>query len=133
MFSPEQAERVCSLISSGQTLRQVAEAEGISKSLILWNAQESKEFADQYARAINMRAESEFEDLEDFTQQALENPKYCKTGVDPAFVNLMKLHIDTRKWALSKRNPKKYGDKIAHIGEDGGPVQFVFSHVREEK
>ena len=31
--------------------------------------------------------------------------------------------IDARKWAASKLAPKKYGDKLQHTGDGGGPVE----------
>ena len=36
-----------------------------------------------------------------------------------------KLRIDSRKWLLSKLAPKKYGDKTALTGADGGAIQIV--------
>ena len=40
-------------------------------------------------------------------------------GVDIGWVAWKRVQIDTMKWLLSKRNPKKYGDKIGleHSGE----------------
>jgi hypothetical protein len=39
-------------------------------------------------------------------------------------VERSKLQIETRKWLLSKLNPKKYGDKQLHTGADGeGPIE----------
>ena len=38
MFSPEQAERICSKIQSGMTTRQVAESENVPQSEIVKNA-----------------------------------------------------------------------------------------------
>ena len=37
-----------------------------------------------------------------------------------------KVRIDTRRWAMSKMAPKKYGDKLQNelTGKDGGPVEI---------
>ena len=36
-----------------------------------------------------------------------------------------RLRVDTRKWALSKLAPKKYGDKVTSVLEGGErPVEF---------
>lgn len=45
-----------------------------------------------------------------------------------------KLRIDTRLKLLAKWNPKKYGEKLAHVGSDGeGPVRFVLERIGEKK
>ena len=31
--------------------------------------------------------------------------------------------MDTRKWAAGKLAPKRYGDKLQHTGEGGGPIR----------
>ena len=37
-----------------------------------------------------------------------------------------RLRLDTRKWLMSKMDPKRFGDKVeqTHLGADGGPVVF---------
>jgi hypothetical protein len=44
-------------------------------------------------------------------------------------VNWKRNQIDTFKWMLARKLPKKYGDKIAHTGEDGGAIQFVVTRA----
>lgn len=49
-------------------------------------------------------------------------------------VERSKLQIDTRKWLLSKLDPKKYGDKQLHTGPNGeGPVQFVVKSILDKE
>ena len=73
------------------------------------------DFAEQYAISVDERAVGMFEDMFDIAD-----------GVepDPSEVSKAKLRIDTRKWALARMNPKKYGDKIQQevTGADGGPL-----------
>ena len=47
-------------------------------------------------------------------------------------VERTKVQIDTRKWLLSKLNPKKYGDKstLALTDPDGGPL--VVKHIASD-
>ena len=40
-------------------------------------------------------------------------------------VNRSRLRVDTRKWLMSKIAPKKYAERLALTGEEGGPVQIV--------
>jgi hypothetical protein len=131
-WTPELEESICESIESGLTLRQVAEKHGISKALILKNVALSEEFGDQYARAIDTRTDIDFEGLAD---QLSEEPERGKFRIDPAWVNWKRLQIDTLKWALSKRIPKKYGDRVQneHTGEGGGPIQIVSTIPRPPK
>ena len=34
-----------------------------------------------------------------------------------------RVRIDARKWIASKLLPKRYGDKLQHTGEGGGPIR----------
>lgn len=113
------------MIESGDTLRQVAQKEGISASLIIWNARHDETFAKQYARALETRTLLDFEALED----DLRDPERGKFGIDAAWVAWKRLQIDTRKWALSKRNPKVYGDKITHQGDSDAPIELVVRRI----
>jgi len=111
-WTQELENSILSHIESGSTLRQAAEKEGISDSAIIRHAKDSEAFEKQYARALEVRAERDFEQLED---EVTEAPAMISTKfgemIDPAWVQLQRLKVDTRKWALSKRNPKVYGDK----------------------
>jgi hypothetical protein len=42
-----------------------------------------------------------------------------------------KLRIETMKWRASKLAPKRYGDKLALAGPDGGPLQVVVQKFTE--
>jgi hypothetical protein len=68
---------------------------------------EHPDFSKQYAQACEIDADIEFDALNDLADAAT-----------PADFQVRKLQIDTRKWTLSKRMPKKYGDRqqIDHSG-----------------
>jgi hypothetical protein len=124
-------QQICEDIEAGLTLRAVAEKNGISKALILKNVRASKAFGDQYARAMETRTDADFEGLAD---QIAEEPERGKFGIDAAWVQWKRLQIDTLKWALSKRNPKKYSEKTILAGSDGvGPVEFVTKSILERE
>mgnify|MGYP000960657323 FL=1 len=78
-----------------------------------WLAQH-EEFRDQYAKATETRADAIFEDMFDIADGVNE---------EAAAVAKARLRIDTRKWALARMNPKKYGDKVSqeidHKSSDG--------------
>ena len=55
---------------------------------------------EQYARAMEDRAEALFEETKDIADSAT-----------PETVNVARLQVDTRKWFLGKLDSKKYGDR----------------------
>ena len=65
----------------------------------------------QYAIACDERAEGRFESIEEDYNS--EPQRDAETGkIDPAWVALQRLKIDSKKWELSKMLPKRYGDKM---------------------
>ncbi|MFO6426574.1 ubiquitin carboxyl-hydrolase [Escherichia coli] len=120
-YMPEVANDICALLSSGESLRKV------------WNAQECRakhqffagwlniqDFRDQYAKATEARADSIFEEIFEIADNAIP---------DAAEVAKARLRVDTRKWALARMNPRKYGDKVTNelVGKDGGAIQIETS------
>jgi hypothetical protein len=67
----------------------------------------------QYARACEERADLIADEVFDIAdnKDAIENTKLLIKD-DNVKVQRDRLRIDSRKWLLSKLNPKKYGDKI---------------------
>ena len=110
-WTPELTQSVLDCIEAGRTLRQVKDDTGVSAWAILRKVRADESFAQQYARAMEMRSDNEFEALIDGLD---EEPERTERGIDPAWVQLKRLKVDTIKWALSKRVPKKYGDTIQH-------------------
>src|SRR5699024_11757761 len=51
---------------------------------------------------------------------------------DAAEVAKARLRVDTRKWALARMNPRKYGDKVTNelVGKDGGAIQIETSPMK---
>jgi hypothetical protein len=75
-------------------------------------------FSDNYAKAQKERSEALYEEMFEIGDEVVP---------DAAAVAKARLRVDTRKWALARMNPKRYGDKITqeHTGTDGGPIQTV--------
>lgn len=114
-------EHIINQICLGKSLRSTIEADPKNlpavKTFLDWVA-ESEEKRNQYANAMNVRAELKFESIEqDYSEQPQRDPETGK--IDPGWVSLQRLKIDAKKWELSKLMPKKYGDKqeTTHIIE----------------
>ncbi len=46
-----------------------------------------------------------------------------KKVLDHEHIQRSRLRVDTRKWAAGKLAPKRYGDKVQHTGDGGGPIR----------
>ena len=130
-WTPEVQAAVLEDIESGLTLRQSAAKHDISASLIIWRSLKDDDFAKRYAQAMELRTECDFDGLIDL---AFEPPERNQKGIDMAWVNLRRLQVDTIKWALSKRNPKKYADRPPEVNVNAQfGVQLVHAIPRPEK
>jgi len=111
IYTDELAARICERRSAGESVRRICRDDDMpSTTTVMRWLGDNPEFRVQYARACEIDAETEFDALQDIADEAT-----------PQDVQVAKLRIDTRKWVLSKRNPKKYGERqeIEHSGETG--------------
>jgi hypothetical protein len=85
------------------------------------------DFAEQYTRAREEQADTLADEI---IHIADEQPEIVvvtdKTGkviehkLDGAFLQWQKNRIEARKWTAMKLKPKKYGDRVALEGVEGG-------------
>jgi len=89
-----------------------------ASSVFLWLTKH-QEFSENYAKAVDERAAGMFDDMLDIADD-----------VEPEASHVAKarLRVDTRKWALARMNPKKYGDKVEQTlqGPDGGALTVTW-------
>ena len=92
--------QICKQIALGDSLRDVCEKDDMPSMVTVykWIAQHD-EFANQYARATQERADT-------MADEMLTVARY-----EPD-VNRARLIVDTFKWHMAKMRPKKYGDKL---------------------
>mgnify|MGYP001052966149 CR=1 FL=1 len=102
-YTQEIAARICEEIASGKSLKKVCALNGMPamSTVFLWIARH-KEFSENYARAQADRVVAWSEEIVDIA----DNSK--------ADTNRAKLRVDTRRWLMSKMDPKKYGDRQEH-------------------
>ena len=85
---------------------------------------------DQYAQAREFQADTIFDEMFDIADDASNDWMLRKQGEDDIevinheHVQRSKLRIDTRKWALARMAPKKYGEKIETTlkGDEDAPL-----------
>jgi len=109
-----------------------------SKSLILLWAlkgdkgdERYKDFADQYARAMELRLDIMAEDILDIADDSSEDELFTEEGkrvFNGEFAARSRIRIDARKWLMGKLKPKKYGDKVqTEISPGAGVTKFTLT------
>lgn len=112
-------------IASGQSLKSIIDSRPRSEvpaysTFMLW-LDENKSLSEKYARAMEQRelflldeifkiaddSEGDYDGGLVIEGVELKEPKF-----NAEHVQRSRLRVDVRKWALSKMNAKKYGDKV---------------------
>ncbi len=102
-------------IIDGKSLRTIAAEDGMpSVSTIMRWLQDDEDWREQYVRAREAGDDAMAEDI-----QAIAD----RTDLD---ANDKRIRVDARKWLLSKRQPKKYGDAttIKHADANGEKMEM---------
>ncbi len=125
-YTEEMASAICDLLAQGISLRKICEMEEMpGRTTVFQWLNKQPSFANQYAHAREAQAETMLEELleiadngeNDYVTRVNDDGSESKT-VDHDHIARSRLRVDTRKWAMSKMLPKKYGEKldIAHQG-----------------
>lgn len=128
-WPPELEAQICAALAEGSSLRTICALESMpSAPTIFKHLAESKEFAEQYARAREMQMEAMAEEILQIADDGLNDTYETEEGeqrTNQDVIQRSRLRVDTRKWLMSKMAPKKYGDKIQTevSGPNGGPMQ----------
>lgn len=137
-YSAEEIElmfgRLISGIREGRSVRSILRDEGMPSrdTLDKWLESDSIK-VDQYARALEDRAELKFESIEaDYMEEPQRDPESGR--IDSAWVALQRLKIDAKKWELAKMMPKKYGDKqeIDHKNNGESFIPIINIHAPKQ-
>jgi len=137
-YTEEIAARICEELAHGKSLVNICIPDDMpsDRTVYRWlDADES--FRQRYARAREEQADF-------YAAQVIELADTCRIGkkitekadgseeiVTADMVERSRLQIDARKWYAGKLAPKKYGEKVAVTGEDGGPVVFTLKKIGE--
>jgi hypothetical protein len=119
----KKAQRVCDLLAAheeAKSLRQACKIVGIPPSNFLFWCDKNPELAEQYARADKIATDLAFEEFAELNDEA---PPRVKGYTDAGWAAWQRMRLDNKKWAMSKRRPSKYGDKVAV--ENSGSIEVV--------
>ena len=135
-------EEILEYIEDGKSLRSILKPLNMpsSRTFFKW-IDEDKEKVKRYARAMEIRAESIFEDILEIADDGTNDfMTITKGGIeynveDKEVTNRSRLRVDARKFFLSKVLPKKYGDKL-DLTSDGykleAPKKIIIKVNRRE-
>ena len=131
--SIELTNDICTRIADGESLRSICREDGYPAigSFLRWVAEDDI-LREQYARAMEMRADCLFEEMTDIADDAT-NDFMDKVGQDGSLgdkvlnaehIQRSRLRIETRKWVTGRMNPKKYGEssKVTLSGDKDNPI-----------
>ncbi len=118
LYTKALTAKICRRLAEGESLRAICADRAMPaiSTVMGWlfNGQHD-EFSEQYARARQAQAELRADEIIDIADGA-------EHGASEA-VQAARLRVDARKWVAAKLLPKKYGDKLQHMGEGGGPIR----------
>ena len=118
-YTEEMGNRICDKLTEGVSLRKLCmQKEFPTASTVYVWLDRFPDFAEKYARAREAATEDMLEEI----LQIADDDK-----IDP---NDKRVRIDTRKWAMAKLKPKKYGDKqTVDVGNKEGETLKVDGNV----
>lgn len=125
--------KICNRIAGGESLVGILKFAGMpSRSMVMRWLHKHDEFRDLYAIARQAQAEMYANEIISIADEDPVMVMDIKSvggrdvevlRVDSAAVQHQRNRVDARKWVASKLLPGKYGDRLEHVGKDGGPVQ----------
>jgi len=135
-YSDELAATICARLMAGESLRDICDDDDMPgrSTVYEWLAANSS-FADRYARAREVQADTIFDEILTICDDA-RNDWMEKRDADGAVVGWQengeaisrsRLRVDARKWMAGKLRPKVYGEKVTQevTGPDGGALQVA--------
>ena len=137
MAYPESVRlEICERIAKGESMVSICASEGMPVQSVVYNwLTVDSEFAERYARAREQQAEHYLDEIiaisDDVTLDKIVDGEGNERTNNEA-IQRSRLKVDTRKWAMSKLAPKKYGDKITqeHTGANGDPISLLLTQVQ---
>ena len=133
-FTQEKADRICELLASGKSVRSICEMDGMPERATFFRwIHNNVEFQNQYARATSARADAMFEEMFEIADDTALDEDGDEKAISER-IQRSKLRVDTRKWALARMNPRKFGERVTReiTGPGGGPLQQVSANLEGE-
>lgn len=108
-------EQVCQRIEQGEPLRRILRSDTSPMSASLfYEVVKDQTKSERYARAREIYSDIVFEEMLEIADCEDNDIIETEEGqrVNHDVIQRDRLRVDTRKWMLSKLQPKKYGDRL---------------------
>ena len=109
-YNEDIAKEIFKKISTGRSVHKICQEKGMPsrQTFYRWLG-EHEDFRYNYREALALREDYHFDEMLEIADMVED---------DNVKIQKAKLMIDTRKWVLSRMNPKKYGDKAGEYDAD---------------
>jgi hypothetical protein len=135
-LTPQLKAEICARIAEGETVRAICLDEHMPvPSTVYLELARDPEFSELYAQAREaqlIRMEDELLEIADDASNDWMAKRDPDTGditgwmVNGDHIHRSKVRIDTRKWIMAKRAPKKYGERVQQdVAVTGGDAYGV--------
>ena len=129
-MTDELFDEICERMVNGESVRSICQDDHMPAiSTLMKILRTNPNRTSQYALAMQMRADAMFEEVLNIADDG-SNDFMLKNADDPTsfalngeHVQRSRLRVDTRKWALGRMNPKKYGEKTFIGGVEDAPIK----------
>ena len=127
-YNNHMASIICIRIAEGESLREIVKTAGMPDRTVVYDwLLRHPDFANQYTRAREEQADTLADEIIAIADESPETVEVRdKEGnvldikIDSGYVSYQKQRIEARKWTAMKLKPKKYGDRVALEGVEGG-------------
>jgi len=122
-YTEEIAEEVCWRLAHGESLVSICKDEHLPHCATIYRwLIRFPIFCEMYARAREDQADTNADEILQIADEM--PPEFTddkgRTYLDQTFIQWQKNRIDARKWTAAKLKPRKYGDRMAVEGVEGG-------------
>jgi hypothetical protein len=122
-YTEDIAEEVCWRLAHGESLVSICRDEHLPHCATIYRwLVRFPVFCEMYARAREDQADTNADEILQIADEM--PPEFTddkgRTYLDQTFIQWQKNRIDARKWTAAKLKPRKYGDRMAVVGVEGG-------------
>src|SRR4051812_36828061 len=122
LYSPELAESICKHIAEGASLRAICRDPGMpTEGAVRAWARSNQDFGAQYRIARELQLDYWADEIITIADQEESDPRNRQ------------VRIESRKWILSKAQPRRWGDRLLVAGETENPLRVLHEQVSVEK
>jgi hypothetical protein len=132
--TPETCAAIVERLSAGEPMASICRQDDMPSVTTVWEWQKADSgFSESIARAREVGFDVLAAQCLDIADDATGDTRIVgedeREVCNTEFVQRAKLRIDTRLKLLAKWDPKRYGDKLAHVGgdDDDAPIKHAIS------